>query len=239
MTRSVPKWKVLETRANRLRWENTKTTALLYQSFLLGLGSEAPERGWCSQDVRESCSVTYCSSTSKSMEYAGQEVDSDSIFYRLRHGARTPLLAEEIRYLYMEATEVFLFQLTLLDLEAPTTVCIFSYIHLRSGILLITASLQTVGDIRGQFLDLLCYLELSSYPPRSKYVFLGNYFGSGKESVETICLLLAYKCGCPENIFLLRGRHETKVMSRLSGFFDECQRKCTGMWRSLSAVLLL
>ena len=47
----------------------------------------------------------------------------------------------------------------------------------------------------------------------------------GKQSLETICLLLAYKIKYPNNFFLLRGNLETASMSRTHGFYDECKRR--------------
>ncbi|QSS58553.1 hypothetical protein I7I51_07980 [Histoplasma capsulatum] len=43
----------------------------------------------------------------------------------------------------------------------------------------------------------------------------------GKQSLETICLLLAYKIKYPENFFILRGNHECASINRIYGFYDE------------------
>jgi serine/threonine-protein phosphatase PP1 catalytic subunit len=55
-------------------------------------------------------------------------------------------------------------------------------------------------------------------------VFLGNYVDHGKQSLEVICLILAYKIKYPENFFPLRGNHECASISRSNGFYDECKR---------------
>lgn len=47
----------------------------------------------------------------------------------------------------------------------------------------------------------------------------------GKQSVECICLLLAYKIKYPENFFILRGNHECASINRIYGFYDECKRR--------------
>ena len=107
----------------------------------------------------------------------------------------------EIRTLCLKSREIFLSQPILLELEAPLKIC---------------------GDIHGQYTDLLRLFEYGGFPPEANYLFLGDYVDRGKQSLETICLLLAYKIKYPENFFLLRGNHECASINRIYGFYDEC-----------------
>lgn len=57
----------------------------------------------------------------------------------------------------------------------------------------------------------------------------------GKQSLETICLLLAYKVKYPENFFLLRGNHECASVNRIYGFYDECKRRFSvKLWKTFT-----
>ncbi|KAK1357201.1 Serine/threonine-protein phosphatase [Heracleum sosnowskyi] len=121
-------------------------------------------------------------------------------FRQARTVRQVQLSENEIRQLCVASREIFLQQPNLLELEAPIKIC---------------------GDIHGQYGDLLRLFEYGGFPPEANYLFLGDYVDRGKQSLETICLLLAYKIKYPENFFLLRGNHECASINRIYGFYDE------------------
>lgn len=103
----------------------------------------------------------------------------------------------------------------------------------QPALLELSAPVKIVGDIHGQYTDLIRLFEMCGFPPAANYLFLGDYVDRGKQSLETILLLFCYKLKFPENFFILRGNHECANVTRVYGFYDECKRRCNiKVWKT-------
>ena len=149
-------------------------------------------------------------------------MDANSIMEKLlavrgnKPGKQVDLKEEELRFLIDKSLPIIREQKMLVELEAPLHVC---------------------GDIHGQYYDLLRIFEYCGYPGDNTYLFLGDYVDRGKQSLETICLLLCYKIKYPDKVTLLRGNHESSVTNRIYGFYDECKRRYNvRIWKSFTEL---
>lgn len=115
-----------------------------------------------------------------------------------------PLTENEVKELCEKAKEVLMCESNVQPISSPVTVC---------------------GDIHGQLHDLLELFKIAGDPPDTNYLFMGDYVDRGYYSVEVASLLLCLKTRFPDRIHLLRGNHESRQITQVYGFYDECVRK--------------
>jgi serine/threonine-protein phosphatase PPG1 len=116
----------------------------------------------------------------------------------------------------------------------------------ESNVVHIRAPVTVVGDIHGQFFDMMEIFKIGGPCPDTNYLFLGttaalllrgtrpgpeadtfagDYVDRGLFSVETISLLVCLKLRYPHRVHLIRGNHESRGVTQSYGFYTECSRK--------------
>uniref|UniRef100_A0A6B2LB26 Serine/threonine-protein phosphatase n=1 Tax=Arcella intermedia TaxID=1963864 RepID=A0A6B2LB26_9EUKA len=134
---------------------------------------------------------------------------------------------EEVKILCARAREILVEESNVQRIDPPVTIC---------------------GDVHGQFYDLKELFKHGDDCPQTNYLFMGDFVDRGFYSVETFLLLLSLKVRYPDRITLIRGNHESRQITQVYGFYDECWRKfgSDNVWRycteifdflSLSAII--
>jgi len=123
----------------------------------------------------------------------------------------------EVKALCAKAREILVEESNVQRVDSPVTIC---------------------GDIHGQFYDLKELFRVGGECPDTNYLFLGDFVDRGFYSVETFLLLLALKVRYPDRITLIRGNHESRQITQVYGFYDECLRKygSVNVWRYCTEI---
>ncbi|WFD44126.1 protein-serine/threonine phosphatase [Malassezia psittaci] len=118
----------------------------------------------------------------------------------------------EVKQLCARARDILVEESNIQPVNSPVTIC---------------------GDIHGQFHDLMELFRVGGMCPDTNYLFLGDFVDRGLYSVETFLLLLALKVRYPDRMTLIRGNHESRQITQVYGFYDECTRKygSANVWR--------
>jgi len=130
--------------------------------------------------------------------------DCDIDKYLSRLSDCKPLSETEVKLLCNKAREILVEESNVQSVRCPVTVC---------------------GDIHGQFHDLMELFRIGGKCPDTNYLFMGDYVDRGYYSVETVSLLVALKVRYKDRVTILRGNHESRQITQVYGFYDECLRK--------------
>jgi len=122
------------------------------------------------------------------------------------------LTEDEVQLLSTKAREVLQREETVQPVSSPVTI---------------------VGDIHGQWNDLIEMFAIGGYLPGTNYVFLGDYVDRGFYSIETVTLIMCLKVRYPDRIHIIRGNHESRGITQVYGFYDQCLKHygSPAVWR--------
>lgn len=103
----------------------------------------------------------------------------------------------------------------------------------ESNVQIVSAPVTIVGDIHGQFHDLIELFKIAGRAPETSFLFLGDYVDRGYYSLECVTLLCLLKIRYPCRVVMLRGNHECRQTTQIYGFYEECSRKYGGpnVWK--------
>ncbi|CAI9754063.1 unnamed protein product [Fraxinus pennsylvanica] len=142
-------------------------------------------------------------------------MDLDQWIVKVKEGQH--LSEDELQLLCEYVKEILIEESNVQPVNSPVTVC---------------------GDIHGQFHDLMKLFQTGGHVPETNYIFMGDFVDRGYNSLEVFTILLLLKARYPANITLLRGNHESRQLTQVYGFYDECQRKYgnANAWRYCTDV---
>ncbi|CAI7925133.1 unnamed protein product [Closterium sp. NIES-54] len=127
------------------------------------------------------------------------------------------LMEDELKQLCEYVKEILVEESNVQAVNSPVTVC---------------------GDIHGQFHDLMKLFDTGGPVPSTNYIFMGDFVDRGYNSLEVFTVLMLLKARYPAHMTLLRGNHESRQITQVYGFYDECQRKYgnANAWRYCTDV---
>ncbi|KAF6986030.1 hypothetical protein CFC21_003824 [Triticum aestivum] len=143
------------------------------------------------------------------------EMDLDLWIVKVKEGQH--LAEHELQSLCEYVKEILIEESNVQPVNSPVTVC---------------------GDIHSQFHDLMKLFATGGHVPDTNYIFMGDFVDRGFNSLEVFTILLLLKARYPGHITLLRGNHESRQLTQVYGFYDECQRKYgnANAWRYCTDV---
>ncbi|MHA1796750.1 MAG: metallophosphoesterase, partial [Promethearchaeota archaeon] len=83
---------------------------------------------------------------------------------------------------------------------------------------------DTHGAIHESFLIIEFFYQILQKNPNTKLIFVGDYVDRNPYDLENLTLIVAFYLLCPDNVVLIRGNHEDRIINENYGFFDNLLR---------------
>ena len=83
---------------------------------------------------------------------------------------------------------------------------------------------DTHGAIQESYLIIDFFFKVMELNHQAKLVFVGDYVDRNPNDLENLTLITAFSILCPDNVFLIRGNHEDRVINTHYGFLDNLLR---------------
>jgi len=139
----------------------------------------------------------------------------DHMISKLSEDVENTISEDQIEQLCAKAAEIFSAEPNCVPVLAPVTV---------------------VGDVHGQYFDLIELFKIAGDVPDTNFLFLGDYVDRGYYSIQCVTLLTLLKVRYPNRVTMVRGNHESRQVTQVYGFYDEVLRKygSSRVWTSFT-----
>jgi len=170
-----------------------------------------PKPGCAPEPLKDPCNDRPC----KELSPPPAQLLTTEALYNKKHTPDTDILKDHLNL------EGVLSQECLLDLIKKAS----TLFEAEPNLLKLSDPITVVGDIHGQYFDLVKLFEVGGPPGEVQYIFLGDYVDRGSFSIEVVAMLYAIKIKHPKRVRMLRGNHECRQMTSFFNFREECEYK--------------